>query len=531
MSIINTVTGGGDAVEKAGVLAPLVSGTVTEITEKELDGLESIRGYAFYQCPSLEKITIPEGPTYTKGHTFTNCWSLKEASLPESLTDLGQEDFSGCSALESITFSSGVTRLPERCFNNCNQLSSINLDNVTDFGSYCLANTALAGELDFSDRDYVDISDYAFAGTELTQVNLGPCTRLNGTFSNCRELTTVVFGDVDYLYIGDNAFNYCTKLTGLVLPDIVEYLGAYAFNGCTSLTGTFIIPASVGESYASRIGDSIFGRCTGLTEIQMPDSLKHISSGAFYGCSGLASMALPSSLETIGTSATFTDCSGLEGEIDLSGVKAESSSSSYRMFEGCSKLVSVKLPQGMETISSACFQNCTALESVVFPEGVTSLGMNCFSYCTSLASITIPESVTSLANECFSYCMSLASIDIPDSVTSIGGYCFYICKSLTSIDMPEGVTSLGMNCFSYCTSLASITIPEGVTSIGGYCFLGCSKLASVTMLPTTPPTLGSNAFGGTASGLVITVPKGTLDAYKAATNWSAYADNMVEASE
>ena len=488
MSIINTVAGGGGTVEKAGVLAPLVSGTVTEITEKELDGLENIRGYAFYQCYSLEKITIPEGPTYTQGHTFQNCRSLKEASLPESLTDLREEDFYGCEALESITLPSGVTGLPDGCFQFCSQLSSINLDNITGFGSNCLAYTALAGELDFSDRDYINISNKAFMSTKLTQVNLGSCSTLDGTFSDCSELTTVVFGDVDYLYIGDNAFYNCQKLTGLVLPDSVEYLGAYAFYNCKSLTGTFIIPAAVGESYESRIGTYIFSGCSGLTEIQMPDSLKHISAGAFYYCTGLASMALPSSLETIGVTRTFGGCSGLEGEIDLSNVKAESDSSvisSDDMFYRCSKLVSVKLPQGIETIGSRCFMNCTALESVVFPESVTSMDYSCFYNCTSLASITIPDSVTSIGN----------------------------------------------NCFYSCTSLASITIPDSVTSIGNNCFYSCSSLASVTMLPTAPPTLGSNAFGGTASDLVITVPKGCLDAYKAATNWSAYADKMVEASE
>ena len=116
-------------------------------------------------------------------------------------------------------------------------------------------------------------------------------------------------------------------------------------------------------------------------------------------------------------------------------------------------------------------------------------------------------------------------------VTSIGHNCFAYCEFLASIDMPDGVTSIGFNCFAYCESLASITIPDGVTSLASYCFSYCTSLASIVMLPTTPPALGSSTFYNTSDDLVITVPKGTLDAYKSATNWSAYADKMVEASE
>ena len=106
-------------------------------------------------------------------------------------------------------------------------------------------------------------------------------------------------------------------------------------------------------------------------------------------------------------------------------------------------------------------------------------------------------------------------------------------RTITEVTADDlaGVTSIGANCFYRCTSLASITIPDGVTSIRGYCFYNCTSLASIVMLPTTPPALGSSTFYNTSDDLVITVPKGTLDAYKSATNWSAYADKMVEASE
>lgn len=108
----------------------------------------------------------------------------------------------------------------------------------------------------------------------------------------------------------------------------------------------------------------------------------------------------------------------------------------------------------------------------------------------------------------------------------------YFNKTITEVTEEDlaGATSIGKYTFDGYSSLTSITIPNSVTSIGNSAFYGCSSLTSVTILPTTPPTLGSNVFYNIPSLAVITVPKGTLDAYKTATNWSAYASKMVEAA-
>lgn len=107
----------------------------------------------------------------------------------------------------------------------------------------------------------------------------------------------------------------------------------------------------------------------------------------------------------------------------------------------------------------------------------------------------------------------------------------YINNELaTSITIPNGVKIIPSYAFSKCTRLTSVTIDNSVTSIGSYAFQGCSVLAGIILLPTTPPTLGSSAFDSISSDAVITVPKGTLDAYKAASGWSSYTSKMVEAA-
>ena len=117
---------------------------------------------------------------------------------------------------------------------------------------------------------------------------------------------------------------------------------------------------------------------------------------------------------------------------------------------------------------------------------------------------------------------------MPESVTSIGGYVFWDCGSLASITIPEGVTSIGEYAFAHCQGLTSITIPEKVTSIDDAVFYNCRNLASVYCKPTTAPTLGGpNVLAGNASGRTIYVPTASVDAYKAATEWSTYADAIV----
>lgn len=158
-------------------------------------------------------------------------------------------------------------------------------------------------------------------------------------------------------------------------------------------------------------------------------------------------------------------------------------------------------------------------------KGITKIGAYAFGNYSSLTSIEIPNGVTSILDSAFKSCNSLASVTIPSSVTSIGEYTFYNCGSLTSITIPSSVTSIGNGAFQYCSSLASIEIPNSVASIGNSAFKSCSSLASVTIKATTPPTLGTSVFDNN-SNLVIYVPAESVDAYKAATNWSTYASKI-----
>lgn len=189
--------------------------------------------------------------------------------------------------------------------------------------------------------------------------------------------------------------------------------------------------------------------------------------------------------------------------------------------------------------------------SITISNGVTSIGDNTFNNSfTEVTTLTIPNTVTSIGDSSFDYvganAQGIPSL-IPSSVTTIGVEAFIGCRLLVSEDL-SNITSIGVNAFSYCTnltavtlsnnltiinegvfkysSLISISIPSSVTEIGSYAFENCTSLTSVTINATTPPTLGRFRTFDNTNDCPIYVPSESVDAYKAATNWSSYASRI-----
>ena len=208
-----------------------------------------------------------------------------------------------------------------------------------------------------------------------------------------------------------------------------------------------------------------------------------------------------------------------------SGVTSIGNSALY----GFHSLVSITIPKNVTSINNSAFYYCYSLNSIAVPSGVTSIADNAFYFCYSLASITIPKSVTSIGNGAFYNCSSLNSIAVPSSVTSIADNAFNSCYSLASITIPNYVTSIGNSAFYYCYSLAKITITRSVTSISTNAFYNCYGMAMYDFTQhTSVPTLsGTNAFRNIPSDCIIKVPASLLNSWKAATNWSTYATNIV----
>jgi hypothetical protein len=363
------------------------------------------------------------------------------------------------------------------------------------------------------------ITRYYGSGTTLTIPS-----RINGlsvsgigedAFEDCSSLTDVTIPD-SVTSIGYEAFYECTGLTSITLPDSVTSIGPRAFVDCTSLTNV-IIPNSVTSivqeafEYCSSltsitipnsvtsIGDYAF--CSsGLTGVTIPNGVTSIGQEAFEGCISLTNAAIGSSVTNIGP-YSFIACSSLTAiRVDalnpfyssVDGVLLDKSQTLLIECPG-GKAGSYLIPNSVTNIGDFAFSWCTSLAHVTIPNSVTSIGIGGFFNCTNLTGIKIPNSVTCIPDRAFDDCGRLASVTIGTHVDSIGSYAFNGC-GLTSVTIPSSVTNIGDAAFMFCTSLTNVTLPNRVASISDYAFYECTSLSDLA-IPTGVTSIGWESFG------------------------------------
>ena len=384
-----------------------------------------------------------------------------------------------------------------------------------------------SGEYDFLDECetgqtlYYNIADSVNHYVTVVSPTIFGYSNLNGKMTIPDVVTN---GGINYQVtsIGYNAFNGCTGLTSVKIPNSVTSIGECAFYRCTGLTSVEI-PNSV-----TSIGDNAFSGCTGLTSLTIPNSVTSIGGGAFAECSGLKSLTIGNLVESIGYAA-FAGCKGLTS---LTIPNSVTSIGEYA-FSGCTGLTSVEIPNSVTSIGECAFYQCTGLASVEIPNSVKSIGDNAFSGCSGLTSVEIPNSVTSIGNSAFSGCTGLKSLTIGNSVTSIGGFAFAGCAGLKSLTIPNSVTSIGDHAFYGCAGLTSLTIGNNVDTIKVAAFADCIGLSMMMVKASTPPTLtDSTVFTGVTTSIPVYVPNDSLSAYQSADVWSNFTNYqpMVDAS-
>ena len=260
----------------------------------------------------------------------------------------------------------------------------------------------------------------------------------------------------------------------------VTSIGWSAFDGCSGLTGV-TIPDSV-----TSIGSFAFSGCSGFTSVTIPDSVTSIDSFAFSGCSGLTSVTIPDSVTSIGFGGAFPDCSGLLSFVVGESNLAYKSVNGLLLTKDSKKLVAgingnVTIPDSVTSIEYQAFRGCSGLTNVTIPDSVTYIGSDAFEGCSGLTSVTIPDSVTSIQSGVFYDCSGLTSVTIPDSVTSIGRYAFKGCSGLTSVTIPDSVTDIETRAFKDCSGLTRVTFHGDVNSIADDSFTNCCAIKTIRL--------------------------------------------------
>ena len=306
----------------------------------------------------ITELTIPDSVTTIGYHAFYDCDALTSITIPDSVTSIGEGAFSGC-PFTSVTIPNSVTTIADEAFRGCDALTI-----------YCEATSKPSGwnsDWNYSNCPVIwdcNNNEVATDGS-IYQILDGIRYALkNGTATvvwqprNMSAITipaSVMYKGTTYSVttIGEDAFEDCTALTSVTIPNSVTTIGVEAFRDCTALT-SITIPDSV-----TTIGERAFINCTALTSVTIPDSVTSIESSAFEGCTKLTSITIPDSVTTIW----------------------------YGAFENCTMLTSAAIPNSVTRIENLMFENCTSLAAVSIGNSVTTIGAYAFNLCTKLSTV------------------------------------------------------------------------------------------------------------------------------------------------
>jgi len=328
----------------------------------------SIGTFSFPYCPHLTSITIPNSVTSIGTQAFYQCTGLTSITIPGSVISIGRSAFSYCSSLTSITIPGSVTSIESGAFSYCSSLTSITIpDGVTSIGGFAFQGCSYLTSITIPDGvTSIEYGAFSYCSS-LTSITIPDSVTSIGdsAFDNCSNLTSVTIGD-SVTSIGDDAFED-TGLTFEEDTNSIKYLvsnsgnTAYLIDGSSS-SGNVILPNTLFGSTVALIGDEAFEECTNLTSITIPDSVTSIGRSIFKQCTGLTSITIPNSVTSIGNEA-FYECSSL---ISIT-IPDSVTSIGDDAFYGCTSLTSITIPYTVISIGNEAFYECTSLTSITLP--------------------------------------------------------------------------------------------------------------------------------------------------------------------
>lgn len=274
----------------------------------------------FYNCTSLQSITLPENLIYLNSEAFYGCSSLTSITIPHKVRNIGPSAFEYCTNLTSVILPDSLTAIYSNAFKDCVNLDSITIPNtVTLIGGNAFLNTPFYNNMP-DGLVYINNILYSYKGSMSPNTSIGV---RNGTIS-----------------ISGNAFKDYSGLVSIYIPNSVASIGGATFMGCSNLK-SIKIPDSL-----KTINSYTFSGCSSLTSVKIPDNVISIGSRAFNNCTGLQTIVLPSILNFISINA-FDSCIALSSIINQATTPQMIFSNT---FKNVNKAIPVYIP--VNTLSS-----------------------------------------------------------------------------------------------------------------------------------------------------------------------------------
>lgn len=287
---------------------------------------------------------------------------------------------------------------------------------------------------------------------------------------------------------------------------------------------------------------------TNVTKVGTSDDANASKTSAPFRQAGLKYITLPPSVKELGARA-FDLCKNVDRINGLENVTKFNHCSLQATFSSASSMVIDTIfvdKLGGELQFNNVYDSEYQIKNIVINDGITTIPQGAFYKCFNTESITIPESVTTIglsgttSSGAFAVCKSIKRINsdfegyinIPNNVTFIGNQTFYIGKNIFNnnikvINIPDSVTTICNAAFANYSNCNTLNIGSGITSIGASAFnyVGSSaNTFTMTIKALTPPTWDGAL--NNIEDITIFVPAESVDAYKAASGFSNYADHI-----
>ena len=353
--------------------------------------------------------------------------------------------------------------------------------------------------------DIIGIGERAFYYSDLTSANFSNCTSMiyvgRQAFANSKELNYV---DLPYDLDGiqEGAFEGCTKLYSMNLPDNVSYIESRAYAG--SGIAEVLIPSNT-----SVIAEETFADCPNLTDVRLPNNTAFVKEHAFSG-SSITSVVLNAYLAGDISSGAFSNCKQLDYVIALAtspsdipedvfkGVKsgailyvAADSYDHYSTLPGWTKYLTLKV---MDTTNEVFDMDgykyvVTNFDMYQIASGsLRSLNLIGFSDDNQNSTYVSPPDmvsykgleykITHVEGESFMNNENIEYVSVPNFVDIIGQSAFKNCTNLEYLNLPSDLYVIGNNAFQN-TAVQRIVLPEYTGRVGVEAFRDCKKLKEI----------------------------------------------------